>query len=94
MGTRWLVACHTPLAAALKDANNYTARGHAYVDMGDARHGEQDLETARSLNSDDDETLGMLGSIYTNETHEWDKAWDIADRFIRKYPDSPGGWMM
>jgi tetratricopeptide (TPR) repeat protein len=82
------------IAAAPKDANNYIARGHAYLDMGDARHGEQDLETALSLNPDDDETLGMLGSIYTNETHEWDKAWDIADRFIRKYPDSPGGWMM
>ncbi|GGA13616.1 tetratricopeptide repeat protein [Dyella caseinilytica] len=82
------------IAEAPKDAGNYQARGYAYVYTGDTRRGVQDLETALAINPDDDEVLGMLGNIYTNQTHEWDKAWDIADRIIRKYPDSPGGWVI
>lgn len=82
------------LAAAPSDARNYQARGYIYVYMNDTSHGERDLETALAMNPDDDATLGMLGAIYTNQTNEWDKAWDIADRIIRKYPDSPGGWVM
>ena len=82
------------IALAPKDAGNYAARGDVYVYTGDTAQGVHDLETALAMNPDDDQVLGMLGGIYTNQTHEWDKAWDIADRIIRKYPDSPGGWVM
>ncbi|MFC3651218.1 tetratricopeptide repeat protein [Dyella humi] len=82
------------IAAAPKDESNYQARGYVYLYMGDTRRGEQDLETALAMNPDDDEVLGMLGNLYSGQTQEWDKAWDIADRIIRKYPNSPGGWVM
>ncbi|WP_158755432.1 hypothetical protein [Dyella sp. S184] len=82
------------IAADPKNADNYQMRGIVYMDMADNRHAEQDLETALALNPDDIDVLSELGNIYTNVTYEWDKGWDVADRIIRKYPDSPGGWVM
>jgi tetratricopeptide (TPR) repeat protein len=76
------------------DARNYVTRGDVYIDSGDTLRGVKDLETALAMNPDDDQVLEMLGNVYTNRTHDWDKAWDIANRFIRKYPESPGGWVM
>lgn len=81
------------IASFPDDEHNYQVRGYVYVYMNDLRHGTKDLETALAMNPDDDKVLGMLGSIYS-QSREWDKAWDIADRIIRKYPDSPGGWEM
>ncbi|GLQ97695.1 tetratricopeptide repeat protein [Dyella mobilis] len=82
------------VAAAPKEAGNYETRGYVYIYTGDTQHGAQDLEAALAIDPNDDQALGMLGFIYTNNTHEWDKAWDIADRIIRKYPDSPRAWIM
>jgi len=90
---------------ALDDANrlvaaepefgaNYRLRGNVYASMMDNAHAEQDLEHALALNPDSIDTLSALGNLYTNHTQEWDKAWDIAERIIRKYPGSPGGWAM
>jgi tetratricopeptide (TPR) repeat protein len=76
------------------DARNYVTRGDVYIGSGDTLRGVKDLETALAMNPDDDQVLEMLGNVYTNRTHDWDKAWDIANRFIRKYPESPGGWVM
>lgn len=82
------------IAAAPENELNYKARGNVYLFMGDSHRGMQDLETALSMNPDDDDVMAMLGNIYSNYTHEWDKAWDIADRIIRKYPNSSDAWVM
>ncbi|MFK2876670.1 tetratricopeptide repeat protein [Rhodanobacter hydrolyticus] len=90
---------------ALDDANrliagnpmnpdNYQLRGTVYLSRGDSQNAEKDLERALAMNSDDIGVLMVLGNLYTNQTHEWDKAWDITDRIIRKYPGSPAGWVM
>lgn len=90
---------------ALDDANrlvaaepqivaNYWLRGNVYMAMMDNAHAEKDLEHALALDPDNIDVLSSLGNLYTNQTQEWDKAWDIADRIIRKYPGSPGGWAM
>jgi Tfp pilus assembly protein PilF len=82
------------IAADPQNADNYQLRGAVYMSLMDNQHAEKDLESALALNPDDGDVLGSLGNLYTNQTHEWDKAWDIADRIIRKYPGSPGGWVM
>jgi len=75
-------------------AANYRLRGDIYMSLMDYPSAEKDLEHALAMAPDDIEVLSSLGNLYTNQTHEWDKAWDIADRIIRKYPGSPGGWAM
>jgi tetratricopeptide (TPR) repeat protein len=82
------------LKADPHDAQSYQARGSVYIYMGNTPRGLQDLETALTMNPDNDQVLSMLGDIYTHQTHQWDKAWDITDRIIRKYPGSPAGWVM
>lgn len=76
------------------DARNYLLRGNVYRSLMDTRHAEEDLEHALAMDPDDIDVLGPLGSLYIDQTHEWDKAWDITDRIIRKYPGSPAGWVM
>jgi tetratricopeptide (TPR) repeat protein len=82
------------IAAAPQNADNYQVRGAVYMALMDTQHAEKDLENALALDVDNIDVLSSLGNLYTNQTHEWDKAWDIADRIIRKYPGSPGGWVM
>jgi tetratricopeptide (TPR) repeat protein len=81
-------------AQAPGDALSYRTRGNVYAYLGDTDHAVKDLEAAFTLSPDDDEVLGMLGSLYTNQTHEWDKAWDVDERILRKNPDNPDGWIM
>jgi tetratricopeptide (TPR) repeat protein len=75
-------------------AANYRLRGDIYMSLMDYPLAEKDLERALAMAPDNIEVLSSLGNLYTNLTHEWDKAWDIADRIIGKYPGSPGGWAM
>ncbi|OOG38248.1 DUF4034 domain-containing protein [Rhodanobacter sp. C05] len=82
------------IAADPKNADNYQLRGTVYMSLMDTRHAEKDLERALALNPDDINVLVPLGSLYIDQTHEWDKAWDITDRIIRKYPGGQAGWVM
>jgi len=82
------------IAANPGNPRNYVLRGNIYLSLMHERQGEKDLERALAMDPDDIDVLAPLGNLYTNQTHEWDKAWDIADRIIRKYPGSPGGWVM
>jgi tetratricopeptide (TPR) repeat protein len=75
-------------------ADNYRLRGDIYMSLMDYPPAEKDLEHALSMAPDSIDVLSSLGNLYINQTHEWDKAWDITDRVIRKYPGSPGGWAM
>lgn len=77
-----------------RNPDNIQVRASVYLTQGDYPSAEKDLKTALALNPGDDWSLGQLGNIYTNQTHEWDKAWDVADRIIQQYPNSPGGWVM
>ena len=82
------------VAADPKNAANYEARGNVYMFMSDYNHAEQDFEAALASSPDDIDVLVQLGGIYVNETHEWDKGWDITDRLIKAYPNYAGGWVM
>lgn len=82
------------IAADPQNADNYQLRGTVYMSLMDNQHAEKDLESALALSPDDIDVLGPLGNLYIDQTHEWDKAWDITDRIIRKYPGSPAGWVM
>jgi len=82
------------VAADPKNVANYETRGNVYMYMSDHNHAEQDFEAALASSPDDIDVLVPLGSIYVNETHEWDKGWDVADRIIKGYPDYAGGWAM
>ncbi len=76
------------------DARNYLLRGNVYLSLMKVPNAEKDLEHALVMDPDDIDVLGPLASLYIDQTHEWDKAWDITDRIIRKYPGSPAGWVM
>ncbi|MBD8900205.1 DUF4034 domain-containing protein [Rhodanobacter sp. DHG33] len=82
------------IAANPMDPSNYQLRGTVYMMRGDSPNAEKDLEHALAMDPDNIDVLGPLGSLYMDQTHEWDKAWDITDRIIRKYPGSPAGWVM
>ena len=77
-----------------KNVANYETRGNVYMYMSKNSLAEHDLETALALSPDDIDVLVPLGGIYVNETQEWDKGWDIADRIIKGYPNYAGGWAM
>ena len=38
--------------------------------------------------------LSMVGRIYVYTDHDWAKGWDIADRLVAQYPNSPEGWRL
>lgn len=82
------------IAGNPNDERNYVLRGNVYLFLMRVRDAESDFEHALAMAPDDIDVLGPLGGIYIDQTHEWDKAWDVTDRIIREYPGSPAGWVM
>lgn len=82
------------IALAPQDENAFDVRGQAYQSTGDFAHAVEDYEQALRLNPSDAWTLDRLGDIYVRSTHEWDKAWVIANRLIQTSPDASGGWLL
>jgi tetratricopeptide (TPR) repeat protein len=79
---------------APQDEDPIKARAYSYEMLGDYQHAERDMQTALSINPGDESVLMELGSMYTNWTQEWDKAWAIDNRIIQAYPNEPYGWML
>jgi hypothetical protein len=73
--------------AMCKHAEREAATGHL-------KEAERDYKTAVSWTPGDDSYLVQLGQFYALWSHEWDKAWDIADGLIRSNPDNPDGWVL
>lgn len=69
-------------------------RGYAYKAMKDYALAAPDFEKAATLDPSNTFPLSQLGTIYTSETHEWDKAWNIADRLIHDHPKLAAGWIL
>jgi tetratricopeptide (TPR) repeat protein len=73
---------------------NYIARGKVYESVGgDVGRVERDFETALDMDPDNYDALVDAGNLYVNTTEEWDKAWNVTDRLISKYPDNRGAWV-
>jgi hypothetical protein len=91
----WGVAEATRMIAALpRNEDALKARAHAYLIQGDDAHAEQDYRAMSTLAPADLESLALLGSLYANRTHDWDKAWAVASQLIELRPDYPYGWML
>lgn len=91
----WGVAEATRMTAALPgDEEPLKARAHAYLIQAHYRHAEQDYQAASTLAPSDLHSLEMLGNLYVNQTHDWDKGWAVADQLIKARPDNPYGWML
>ena len=93
--TQWALAEGNHLVATVpKNENSFDARGYVYNAQGDYVNAEKDFRRALTINPKDTWTLATLGRIYADSTHEWDKAWDIANQLIQDKPDDPSGWML
>ena len=79
---------------APRDETAYDVLGQAHRALGDASQAANDFEQALRLNPTDTWTLAAVGDIYVNVTHEWDKAWTVANRLVQLNPDDPQGWFM
>jgi len=82
------------LKSAPDDERLLKVRGFSYESLNDYPHAVQDLQKALALNPVDQPALLELGNLYANITHQWDKAWDIANRAIKQFPHSPAGWIL
>ena len=76
-----------------QSAWGYSMRGYAYKWTGDYTHAAPDLEKAAALDPTNTFPLRQLGDIYTH-THDWDKAWDVANRSIQAHPQDAYGWIL
>jgi len=79
---------------APQDETAYDVLGQAHRALGDASQAARDFEQALRINPADTWTLTAVGDIYFNVTHEWDKAWAVANRLVQLNPDDPQGWFM
>lgn len=79
---------------APQDETSYDVRGQARRALGQPGAAAADFEQALRLNPADAWTLAAVGDIYLNETHEWDKGWDVANRLLQLNPDDPQGWFL
>lgn len=70
------------------------ARAYAYLVQSDFTHAEQDYRAASMLAPADLQPLAMLGNLYVNQTHDWEKGWAVADQLIKSRPNYPYGWML
>lgn len=82
------------VAAHPHDEDPLKARAFAYTMQGDYSHAEQDYRSAIRITPADLQSLAQLGSLYVNQTHDWDKGWAVADQLIKARPDNPYGWML
>jgi len=82
------------IAARPKDQHGYAARGYILQRQGYVDAAVQDYEKVLTLTPNDIWTERQLGYLYTHNLHEWDKAWDLADRMIQQHPDQPDGWVL
>jgi tetratricopeptide (TPR) repeat protein len=69
------------------------ARGWAYLTAGDMPHARKDFERATKLAPTDMWAWSKLGGIYA-ATHQWDKAWSVANLLVRKDSKHADGWML
>jgi len=91
----WAIAEGNALIAlAPQDENAFDVRGLAYESTGNSTLAIEDYEQALRLNPTDTWTLAELGNIYVHSSHDWDKAWAMANRLIQMTPDNPQGWLL
>jgi len=81
------------IAADPNDEYSIKARAWAYSIGNDPAHAQQDLETAARLNPDDGWVQAQLAGAYVGNK-QWDKAWDVANREIKKNPGDMSGWSL
>lgn len=70
------------------------ARGNAYEMLNDYPHAEQDYLATLALSPNHGQALGALANLYTNLTHDWDKAWALDERIVQAAPNDPYGWWL
>ncbi|HEY2344723.1 MAG TPA: hypothetical protein VGH80_02445 [Xanthomonadaceae bacterium] len=79
---------------AAHDSASYGARGSVRMAMNDYAHAEADYSNAFALAPDDAWAGTQLGQFYAESTHEWDKAWNVAEKMIKTHPEVPNGWIL
>lgn len=91
----WALAEGNALVAlAPQDENSFDVRGLAHEATGDFVHAIDDYEQALRINPTDTWTLAALGNLYIHSSHDWDKAWSVANRLIQLDPDNSQGWIL
>lgn len=79
---------------APRDGTSFDARAQAYLALDKVSAAAADFEQALRIDPTDAWTLRAVGYLYVNNTHEWDKAWDVANRLLQAHPDDPQGWVL
>lgn len=91
----WALAEANNIVAANPNYNaGFCARGLAYEGLEDYPHAITALRRAIELDPGASWQLIELGNIYGYQTREWNKAREIGDQIIRKFPDLPNGWVL
>lgn len=91
----WAVAEATRLMHEEPGNADYViARGNAYEMMNDYPHAEQDYLVTLALSPNHGRALAALANLYTNLTHDWDKAWALDERIVQAAPGDPYGWWL
>ena len=81
------------LAIDSHNYDDYQQRAYIYLLQHDYVNAEKDLDTMLTLKPADRWSLEQLASMYVNQTHQWDKGWDVAGQLIQDVPDDPEGWV-
>jgi tetratricopeptide (TPR) repeat protein len=76
------------------NADYVVARGNAYEMLNDYPHAEQDYLATLALSPNHGRALEALANLYTNLTHDWDKAWALDERIVQAAPGEPYGWWL
>lgn len=77
-----------------KDNAMSTQLGNVYAQAGDVKHSEATLLAVLARDPDNYDAMGTLGDLYNHGGHQPQKAEELADALISKYPDKPGGYIV
>lgn len=81
------------LAVDSHNYDDYQQRAYIYLLQHDYANAEKDLGTMLTLKPADRWSLEQLASMYVNQTHQWDKGWNVAGQLMQDVPDDPEGWV-
>ncbi|WP_158621173.1 tetratricopeptide repeat protein [Dyella dinghuensis] len=81
------------MAVDSRNYDDYQQRAYIYLLQHDYANAEKDLDTMLTLKPADRWSLEQLASMYINQTHQWDKGWDVAGQLMQDVPDDPEGWV-
>lgn len=71
-----------------------TQLGNVYAQAGDVQHSEATLLAVLARDPNNYDAMGTLGDLYNHGGHQPQKAEELADTLISKYPNKPGGYIV